>query len=151
MKPSRCRLFISLILGSALIASLPGCANYKARFIAKHVLGYSDEEVDLVGRAKPIPFEDLHFDVKSTSRKLEVRISSGKWEIIGFGTYIGSLRGPSGQDDPNVTEIGLDFMAGIPNAGGGHQSYEEIRIPGRKYVVTFEDSKGKRREVYRDR
>lgn len=121
-------------------------------FIAKHVLGYSDEEVDLVGQAKLIPFEDLRFKIQSTSTKLKVEISSSKWEVVGFGTYGGPLRNPSGPKDRNVTEIGLEDIWGIPNPAGGRKSYEEDRFPGRKYAVIFVSStKGERREIYRDR
>ena len=124
----------------SLVALIPGCSDaYKQRYIARHVLGESEEIVALAGRAKAIPFEDLKFDVKLHRKTYTIQISSAKWEILGFGT------GFSGSD------LSLDSFAGIPNPSGGMKSYTDTRTPGRKVHVTFLNADGTQREIFRER
>ena len=124
----------------ALVSMIPACSDaYKQRYIARHVLGYNEEQIALVGRAKAIPFDDLKFDVKLHRKTYTIQISSAKWEILGFGTCF------SGSD------LSLDGIAGIPNPSGGMKSYTDNRTPGRKVHVTFLNDDGTQREIFRER
>jgi hypothetical protein len=121
-----------------------GCTNpFKQRYIAKHVLGLSDQEVELAGRAKPVPFEDLKFVVKNSRTRYTIEISSDKWEILGFGTGCASTA--------STYELMLDGIAGIPNPSGGMKSHTDTRISGRKLVVTLLNEDGTKREMFREK
>lgn len=131
-------------LGVTLLASiLPfcGCSDaYKQRYIAKNVLGLSDQEVELAGRAKLVPYDDLKFAVKNSRTRYTIEISSDKWEILGFGT------GFSGSN-----ELTLDSFAGVPSPSGSTKTFSNKKDRGTKLLVMFLNEDGTRSEIYREK
>jgi hypothetical protein len=141
MKP--CRATLGFVLLASIVPFF-GCTDaYKQRYIAKHVLGLSEDEVKLAGRAKSVPFEDLNFDINIARKTFTIQISSGKWEILGFGTGCAPTE--------TTNELMLSGIAGIPNPSGGMKSHTDQRIPGRKLHVTFLNEDGTKREIFHER
>ena len=129
-----------LVLPPIVVALLSGCTDaFRQNYIAEHVLGMSGNELDLVRRAKAVPFEDLKFEFQSSRKQLEIRLHADQWNILGFG--LGS----------NGDTILISQVAGIPDPSGSTKTITEQRFPGCNFKVAWVDEEGEWREVYRER
>jgi hypothetical protein len=89
-----------------------------------------------------IPLEALRFSVVETPYSILIKISSKKWEIVGFGT--GEHFAESADD---LGEIRIDSIAGYRSAHGSSKRYLVKRNPGQRFRIIAVNSKDGQRTV----